>query len=277
MSLPFRFLSNPIPQSIRLAQTLGIHKLGTAKEDETKWIAASAEENRKAMAKRINPITSKVDSMLTRGRDVEVKLLSNMANICGIASVYTSASGMVDRSHLVRETGRRLWVGLVTADYYISAGFGDDQYQIHKYNTGVPLNVDERDLPDHNGNSPFILPRELPAGSPSESSIFPYTLMIVNTGKEASRMSDEHGRFTFEQTMQVDANFRRIFDNLPSFLRLDGYSEHLPGVKKILEARPYLATQRLFLHESIFNRLTMIHRHFLAKGHRDSQYEESTR
>lgn len=194
-----------------------------------------------------------------------------------------------------------MWFGLVSSDYYVSSGFGDDQFQINKYNTIVPLNIDEEDLPNL-GPESFKLPRELPPGSPSESSIYPWTNRIITVGKEASRTASPTGHFTFEQTMQIDLAFRKvsrtraercssylmiliqnlpflqkkIFDDLPTFLRLDGISETLPEVQVQMTSRPYLALQRLFLHESIFNRLTMLHRHFLARGHRDEQYEQST-
>jgi len=48
---------------------MGLHKLGSAKEDEERWIAASAAESSKAYDDRINPVTSK--SSGARGRDLE--------------------------------------------------------------------------------------------------------------------------------------------------------------------------------------------------------------
>ncbi|CAO1613485.1 unnamed protein product [Sympodiomycopsis kandeliae] len=265
-----------ISLSISLAQALGLHRLGSARDDEARWSAEGVKPDPDAG----NILTARESIANEFGSRDETSVrdaLTSGGAEGGIAKHCTDWH-LPDRSHLVRETGRKMWYYLVCRDW-IATAQAQHTYRIvpGQWNTALPLNLDDAELPDGTGDNPYQLPPEKPPGHPADAMATPHFYAIT---KVCAEICDAHSwgkKPTYEEILSFDAKWRKIVDELPVYLRLDGESEHLDYVRDQEHHRPYLSSVRFGLLETINHRLVMLHRGFLIRGHYDSRYEPSVK
>lgn len=262
--------------ALSLAQALGLHRLGSARDDEARWLARADKK-----ANPSNDVSELTKSLPNEFESPDEEIVRDVLTDDGsrFGAFKLGADWQLpDRSHLVRETGRKLWYHLVTLDW-IGRAQTNLVYRVvpGQWNTAFPLNVDEEELPDGTGDNPYHLPPEKPPGHPSDTAIYPYMHDITRVCVDICDSHAWNKKPSYDDVLGFDAKWRRVLDDLPVYLRLDGHSEHLPYVRDQENIRPYLAATRFALLECINHRLIVLHRSFLVKGHHDSRYEPSVK
>lgn len=261
--------------SLTLAQALGLHRLGSAREDEARWLS---EGSKAGGIDRSNVVGA--SQVAENGFDSpDEHVVRDALGASKYASFKMGAHWQLpDRSHLVRETGRKLWYFLVCKDWIDCAQDGHIYHAVPgQWNTAFPLNVDEEELPDGSGDNPYRLPPEKAPGHPSDAVAYPYFQAVCNVCAEIADAYAWDKKPSYEDILSFDAKWRKVIDELPVYLRLDGHSEHLPYVRDQEHHRPFLASMRFALLEAINHRLILLHRSFLVKGHQDARYEHSVK
>ena len=82
---------------------------------------------------------------------------------------------------------------------------------------------------------------------------------------------------TYAHILDLDTKFRALLSSLPIFLRPDPTLEQLPEVRQEQAQRPYLAMHRLIVFEAVNQRLLVLHRDDMCRGHHDEKFAYSTR
>lgn len=258
-----------ISTAIRLAQAMGIHRLGSAAEDVERWNSSPAKPDSPYKERR----------PFLNGKLFFPVFISGPGTNedAGVRDAKEAPLRFPDRSHLVRETARKMWYHFIVQDYFASDSF-DRTYHIFpgQYNTALPLNLDEDELPTGLEDAPSKLPAAKPEGQPTDSNMYQTAFRVSDLCRETSD-AYLRGKLTQEVVLEMDTKWRQIFDELPVFLKLDGTSENLDYVRLLQAQRPYLASQRLITIEMIQFRLLCLHRPFLVLGHHEPKYAQNTR
>jgi hypothetical protein len=143
-----------------------------------------------------------------------------------------------ERSHLVREAGRRLFaVSKMHADLWADeadAGFAEPRAG----GTKLPLNIDEAELPDGSGPDPFILPDETKRSAPTRNTLVIHlerVASLVRELKAAQPAAQREPAFVLE----LHAKCRQLIDVSSSALSLHLLADtrHLPGPARLSAAR----------------------------------------
>ncbi|PWN53576.1 hypothetical protein IE53DRAFT_145387 [Violaceomyces palustris] len=268
---------------IRLCQALGFHRLGSARDDTKRWLSTPEALDPDL---RTGPVTAVPKSRFKNGEAFGVAAETRLLKAIGSTELESSGfslphrqisdlgTTLPDRSHLVREAARRLWYHILIQDFFSSASQGNTFHiSPNQYDTKPPANIDEIELPD--GESP-LLPSEKEPGRPTESSLVPFWYQCALATFKGSDVPAV-GHKSYDTVMEEDRMFRKLLEDLPVYLKLDGVSENLEHVKEEEAAKPYLATQRLVTTQGVNNRLLLIHRGYMGKGHYDPKYAESTK
>lgn len=79
----------------------------------------------------------------------------------------------------------------------------------------------------------------------------------------------------YSSILDIDAEMRKIRDNLPPFYRYDGVSEKSKEVKALHATRPWLELQRILISEWLHHRSLQMHRFFLSRGYKNPKYKLS--
>lgn len=184
-------MTSLVSLAIRLAQWLGLHKLGTAKDDELEWSTVS---------KPSNSSTTTLNGNSSSSNSVSKELLKGFpkSNMLSAFSLYTSSKLVPSisdcKSHLIRENARKIWFKLLTYDYYMAADSnGTFTYQVPQQlngSTGLPLNLDEEDLPDSDAK----LPDEKGDGIATHAFGARIYEAVIKGCKKISDLKDLYGR-----------------------------------------------------------------------------------
>lgn len=235
---------------VRLAEQQGYHKLGSATDDERDWRESPASK-----LVRVSPVCSTVrPGTWVRPSDTPFSL--------------------PDRSHLVREAARRLWYKIMCKDMVLSTVLNRAvQLDPRFVSTAMPLNVDEDELPD---GETHVLASIKEDGRPTINSLIPYVYQIDDLGRQWSVLKHS-GMLAYTHVLDFDTKFRTLLSSLPIYLRPDPTLEQLPEVRQEQAQRPYLAMHRLVVFEAVNQRLLVLHRDEMCKGHREDKYAYSTR
>lgn len=141
--------------AIRSSQTLGLHQLGTAQLDQEEWLA--------------NPLPTS-DLKETVSAEI-LKRIPESSAVCGFNRLSKFLPLISSRSHLTRDAGRKLWSRFLAYDYYLALSNPRGAYQITEDFTGLPLILDEEEIPIDSA----LLPREKdPNTTPTD--VFGYTV-----------------------------------------------------------------------------------------------------
>lgn len=240
--------------AIRLAQAMGLHRLGSAAQDQARWTRASRKGARASRAEDV----------------VRAAFGHSSLHLAGEArDSFHGIAGLPRRSHLIREASRRLWYHLVAQDWLTSSERGiPSQIPEGSWSTALPLKVDEESLAEGDGGA---LPTEKELDSePTDAAGLLYLWWIA----EASEARSERDGLQPERPgssspppspdVRIGTRLHSLLDELPIYLRLDGESEHNPVVREQESARPYLAALRFVVLTTIHHRLLRLHRRCLA-------------
>ena len=118
--------------AIKSSQWLGMDRMGSAKDDQARWAMSSDPPSNSSGDEAVS-------SELLKGASKDIFL-----------GAYSRHSRLVDeiaRSHLKRESARKLWFRIVAFDYFIASESGM-AYQVIRGLTALPQNLDEEDLQD---------------------------------------------------------------------------------------------------------------------------------
>lgn len=235
---------------LRLAEQQGYHTLGCATDDEQAW-----RDSPSSKLVRVSPVCSTVRPGTW------------------VRPSGTSTS-LPDRSHLVREAARRLWFKIMCKDMALGTVVHRAiQLDPRFVTTKAPLNVDEDDLPD---GETHVLSSIKDSGRPTINSLMPFAYQIADLGRQWSVLV--HSRMlTYAHILDLDTKFRALLSSLPIFLRPDPTLEQLPEVRQEQAQRPYLAMHRLIVFEAVNQRLLVLHRDDMCRGHHDEKFAYSTR
>lgn len=235
---------------IRLCEQQGYHVLGSATDDERLWCQSPASRQ-----VRVSPVSSSARP--------GVWLRPSAASI-----------SLPDRSHLVREAARRLWIKIACKDMLLGTVIHrTTQVDPTFATTAPPLNVDEDDLPD---GETHVLSSIQEAGRATMNNLTPYIYQIADLGRQWGLLLYSR-QLTYAHVLEFDAKFRGLLSSLPVYLRPDPTLEQLPEVRQEQARHPYLAMHRLIVFEAVNQRLLVLHRDFLCRGHQDEKHAYSTR
>lgn len=172
-----------------------------------------------------------------------------------------------------RELGRKVWATLLTFDWFAS-GHVDFAYlvpdDINCSSTPAALldeevvrleAIPEAVLANPNRPSPNAFVRL----SLELSYIVRQTSVILT--KRISRHEPLH--VAYEDVALIDRQLCALVENLPNYLRFDGLSELSDEVQAIHAQHPFLSLQRLFLQEQIHFRMLRLHSPYLPSALRD--------
>ncbi|PWN42064.1 hypothetical protein IE81DRAFT_366950 [Ceraceosorus guamensis] len=252
-----------VSMMIRMSLFLRLHRMGSAYDDQAKWMS---EEQTPSV------VTGWEDQPYLMGQ-VLIPLYPQ-----GKPDPEAITVKIPQRSHLVREAARRTFRSIVLVSYFMSEQY-DRHAQIdpHTYNTTPPINVDEEELPmGDEVERAWELPIEKARGVPTENSLFPFTCAVAHLAWEGTD-AVARDKMDYAKVLDLDSKCRKVLEDLPDFLRLDGESENLEHVQLALAQRPHLASQRFIIIETVHFRLLMLHRPYMLRGYRDPTYEPSVK
>jgi len=297
--------------TIKTAEFMGLHRLGSALKDEERWLD---ERRARALAdhedKDAAPASAHRWKMLTstqvrdgfetdsEGEDLdpdrgERRDMNAMWLPRGARRKWEMAASKryKDGSRVSRELGRKVWFALATMDWLSAAHF-DRCYccKDEMFTTQSPQNIDDSDVTDTESTEHEVaavaqrpdrttsrfLDRIRITSMPTTNSFIPIHIEICHTVRSIADAMNQ-GDESFETVLAIEARFREILRSLPRFFKLDGESEYDPEIHRFHRERPYLSLQRAVIHEYVHHRLLKLHRLYMSRGYWNAKYIHSTR
>lgn len=239
-----------LASALTAARSLGLDRLGSALDDERRW---SGEKD----------VTS-----LDLERDSSI--LPPQARVARL-----QARPFADGSHVLRETGRRVYLVLCRMDSFFSALSGhpasSNMPDDPGHSTAPPLNIDDESLSDDFSPLPHCLPPDVPSRLVSiviGMGMNDFTLRLTDAAVHSGG---------YEAAVNLDRQLKEQVARTPPSLRLDGASEHLTSVVRLHQQRPYLRLHRIALMQYSYYYFLGLHRTFMVRGYFDPRYTNSTR
>ncbi|PWN52454.1 hypothetical protein IE53DRAFT_281451 [Violaceomyces palustris] len=281
---------------LKAAEGLGLHRLGSAHDDEARWRDESLE------AQKTSPDSS-LRKMIRSTRHFKDGSETDSEEEEGLDPVRHDLNGMwlpkgsqrsnwdlnhtkrfEDGNRVARELGRKVWFALVTMDWMFAIQLNRCYYAREEmFTTELPLNLDDEDVWEGNELSKEGSPRSpgnhlvsQPVEVPTQNSFIRVQVEICYAVRgivDALNRNEE----SYDHVLLLDSRLRSILDSLPKFFRLDGSSEYDPEILEHHRRRPYLSLQRVAIYETVHHRLLMLHRLFMGRGYLNPKYAFSTR
>lgn len=235
----------------RIAQTMGLNRLGSAVDDV--WRNAAVDGAGKADGNA--PLRP---SGTTGTRASRAMVLAEFA----------------EGNILQRELARKLWYAILGFDWYLSAHV-DYCHSIPDVlnRTAPPADLDDSAVVDLGARCDTLDPLSVEAmlqGAGTSHNLYPrVNVTIARCVRDMASMRFEHmftsgsSEFGDADVLAFDHRLRSILRDLPDVFRLDGQTESRRDVKSILSERPYLALQRMCVQEQVYFRLMLLHRPYL--------------
>lgn len=291
-------------RAIRLAQSIGLHRLGNINDDWEEWERRKSKEQvvKKEetdedgnQIKEILPIlffrpqpnTSSSTTGNGNSSSADTPSSTYATNPFGPplkSSTPSKDSGRTPADTfgwdtpnpiLTREVGRRIWTCLCIIEYFL-CGYSGALPAIMPNAPGVtttlPISIEDEVLDSITVDTKRIY--EKPLEEPTQLSFtmphYRTSLCAVNIYAAMQRGDG------YETVLKCNQEVLDILDSLPSFYRLDG-SEELPRVMNLHKERPYLNLHRSVLNDLLYYRLLVLNRMYMGAGYRNEKFADSTK
>lgn len=236
--------------AVRLAQTMGIHRLGSASMDLHRW------------------------------KQAELKV-SSTSSEPGYSPLREFAPGDFAR----RELGRHIWYELLVMDWLAGAHV-DACFSVSETlnRTAPPCTLEDEELyriselpiNDRERLERWVAKHEQPTFQSIFADLARCVRDITQTGLDALYLK---GRPDLDTTsiQHFDDRMRRIVRGMPAVFQLDVPAPSLDQVSRLHIMHPRLAIQRLMLHNQLHYRLMSLHRTDLARPLGDPAYASAAK
>ncbi|WFD00963.1 hypothetical protein MYAM1_003719 [Malassezia yamatoensis] len=178
-----------------------------------------------------------------------------------------------------RELARKIWTTLVTADWLRSAHFDFSYMVLDETNhTAPPASLTDEELADVESLPDAVIQDTT---RPSPQTFVRILLELASTVRNASHIltqkmvRQETLQLDYDQVREFDAQIGGIVQRIPIYYRFDGVSELTSSVQMLHAQYPYLALQRLLLQEMIHFRMLVLHAPYLQSAMRDCSQRRS--
>ncbi|KAK0561373.1 hypothetical protein OC844_003248 [Tilletia horrida] len=250
--------------TVALAQVMGLHRLGSAREDEERWKAERLAEEQAKHSDHSTTPESSISTALTVTNEPHQTARGEPHHCIQSGGFIGAEVSIRKRSHLHREAGRRMWTHICFIDWFYASFLG--AYRIHPTQSrcALPLNLDEEDLPDgiEEGNLPAERSWDLPADCSGQRYLFKLGEII----RELMDQTEDGSLCDYDLVLEFDKKFRKMADSWPAYLRIDGKSEISAWVMQEEAVRPYIRSHRILLLQCLTYRILRLHRDYLIQG-----------
>jgi len=267
---PLPFLNCLIPL-LTSAQTLGLHRLGSAEDDEKRW--AQEREAKGKLGAQPNP--SKPDAPLSLQEALQNSINSGTGLLIPTDQAkiklhpFESTEEFGAYSHSLRETGRRVYTLICSLEWFLCTNASAPS-AIRAGDSGVtttlPLNIEDEDLDDKSPLQPQ------PRDRPTNLSFLPvYTQISLTIARISEAINRGDG---YRSVLAMHGELKAILEDLPFFFKYDnekGMSEE--SEEEIMEREernewfqkmPILLFQRCLIHHFINWRFLSLHRMYMV-------------
>lgn len=210
-----------------MAEVMNLHRLGSYESDEQRWRSERESGKKRKFGQTLEP------EMDINSQETAFYLPVQAENRVRERSLKLS-----EGSHVMRETGRRIWWSLKIQDEFqglLSSNPG--RFEFRELNaTAFPLNIDDNDLVD-NVYPLKVQPYQVP-------TIAAYLERIDKLNSCIRDAVEASGQSTgYESVLEIDSKIRKLLDELPDVLSY-GKNGETEEARKLREARPYLKYHR---------------------------------
>lgn len=258
------------------AQTLGLHRLGSAEEDEKLWSEERALKEREGQSNQ-SP-NRETDSPQT----LQEALQNSISNGTGLfiskgkgkvkLHPFENSEEFGAYSHPLRETGRRVYTLICSLEWFLCTNASAPS-AIRAGDSGVttslPLNIEDEDLE----KSPL---RPQDRNVPTPLSFLPiYTQISLTIARISEAINRGDG---YRSVLAMHGELKAILDDLPFFFRYDnenGMSEETEEEiveretrNEWFEKMPILRFQRCLIHHFVNWRFLSLHRMYMVSLHK---------
>lgn len=252
--------------AVRIAQTMGLNRLGSAHDDMLHWRAPQRESDSTSTDDNA-PL--RPSGATARHADVHRMALTEFA----------------ERNFALRELGRKVWHALVSFDWYLAA-HTDYCYSVPDAlsRSAPPAELDDEDVIELSARQVdelgALAEGRLKRGA-SDATFVGINTTIARSVREMAQMRLElmltakTPSFSYEDVQKLDQHFRSILGALPDVFQFNGVTENSNHVRAMVAKKAFLALQRLHVQEQIHFRLMLLHRPFVAAGLADVAYKSS--
>lgn len=249
--------------TVRLAQSMGLHALGSTLQD----LQRANTDNAQSRPSSPRPAST----------------YSLMDTLQRVREGFLWGDHFLYGKFALREIARKVWANLLIFDW-TAAIHADHTYVISEMSafTAPPASLDDKEvlLLDH--SDPAVLLSLHDPKRPSEASFTRAMIAFARGTRRQLDLENEnkmvHGihRLERHKITFVDREYRAIVDALPDFFKVDGQTEHRPDIVKLHRERPYLTIQRIVLFQQGNYRIMGLHYPYLIQGLRNEELRGHT-
>lgn len=249
--VPFRAVIMWHSIAIRLAQSMGLHRLGSVVQDVHLLQSEPSDED--------------LDGPHSH---------SSLVQVCqNIRYGFLWGQHFSEGDLVSREIGRKVWHNLLGFDW-LASNHANHTYVISDGSTftAPPASLDDDEVLQLNARDPDVMDRLLDSQRPSEASYLRAMTSHAHSTRRLVDLENENrvlqgkSRLDQDTIISLDREYRSVLAALPEYFILDGVTELQSHVQQIHREKSYLTVQRFVLYQWVHYQLMVIHSPYLIPG-----------